>query len=82
MDTTFRLMGGGPYGSIGAFWSRVVAGIACFGILLMIFTGRRNRKRFNFPLRPLWAELTLVLVGCGAVLSAVAVANSHNLVCS
>jgi D-xylose transport system permease protein len=77
MDTTFRLMGGGPYGSIGAFWSWVVAGIACFGIVMMIFSGRRNRKRFNFPLRPLWAELTLVTAGCGAVLGAVAIANSY-----
>ncbi|MFT6304731.1 MAG: D-xylose transport system permease protein, partial [Pseudomonadales bacterium] len=77
MDTSFRLMGGGPYGSIGAFWSWVVGAIACLGIVLMIFSGRRNRKRFNFPLRPLWAELTLVSVGCGAVLSAVAVANSY-----
>ncbi|MFT4729464.1 MAG: D-xylose transport system permease protein [Granulosicoccus sp.] len=77
MDTTFRLMGGGPYGSIGAFWSWVVAAIACVGIVLMIFSGRRNRKRFNFPLRPLWAELTLVTVGCGAVLGAIAIANSY-----
>lgn len=77
MDTAFRLMGGGPYGSIGAFWSWVVGAIACLGIVLMIFSGRRNRKRFNFPLRPLWAELTLVTVGCGAVLGAVAVANSY-----
>ncbi len=77
MDATFRLMGGGPYGSIGAFWSWVVAAVACIGILLMIVTTRRNRKRFNFPLRPLWAELTLVVVGCGAVLSAVAVANNY-----
>jgi D-xylose transport system permease protein len=77
MDTTFRLMGGGPYGSIGAFWSWVVGAIACFGIVMMIFSERRNRKRFNFPLRPLWAEMTLVSVGCGAVLAAVAVANSY-----
>lgn len=77
MDTTFRLMGGGPYGSIGAFWSWVVGAVACLGIVMMIFSGRRNRKRFNFPLRPLWAELTLVVVGCGSVLVAVGVANSY-----
>jgi len=77
MDSTFRLMGGGPYGSIGAFWSWVVAGVACLGIAMMIFSGRRNRKRFNFPLRPLWAELTLLVTGCGAVLAAVSVANSY-----
>lgn len=77
MDTTFRLMGGGPYGAIGANASWLVAAIACLGIVSMILVGRRNRKRFNFPLRPLWAELTLIVVGCGSVLGAVAVANSY-----
>lgn len=77
MDNTFRLMGGGPYGAIGEFWSWVVAGIACAGIVLMNVVGRRNRTRFNFPLRPMWAELTLVGVSCAAVLGAVAVANSY-----
>ncbi|ASJ74389.1 sugar ABC transporter permease [Granulosicoccus antarcticus] len=77
MDTTFRLMGGGPYGSIGAFWSWVVAAIACVGIIAMLFQGRLNRQRFNFPLRPVWAELTLAVVSCGAVLGAVSVANSY-----
>ena len=77
MDTTFRLMGGGPYGAIGAYWSWVVAAIGCAGIVLMNVVGRRNRTRFNFPLRPMWAELTLVGVGCAVVLGAVAVANSY-----
>jgi len=77
MDTTFRLMGGGPYGAIGAFWSWVVAGIACLGVVAMITVSRSNRKRFNFPLKPLWAEFTLMIVGCGAVLGAVAVANNY-----
>jgi len=77
MDDNFRLMGGGPYGAIGAFWSWVVGAIACAGIVSMIAIGRRNRQRFNFPLRPVLAELTLALAGCAAVLGAVAVANSY-----
>lgn len=77
MDSTFRLMGGGPYGSIGSFWSWVVGAVACLGLTLMILVGRRNRTRFNFPQRPVWAELTLVGVGCGTILGAVAVANSY-----
>jgi len=77
MDPTFRLMGGGPYGAIGDFWSWVVGAVACVGIVLMNITGRRNRQRFNFPLRPMWAEFTLVGAGCAAVLGAVAVANSY-----
>lgn len=77
MDSTFRLMGGGPYGSIGALASWVVGVIACVAILIGIIMQRRNRKRFSFPLRPLWAEFTLVLVFCSAVLGAVAVVNSY-----
>lgn len=77
MDPTFRLMGGGPYGAIGAFWTWVVALAACALIVLGIVFGRRNRKRFDFPLRPMWAEYTLVGVGCTLVLGAAAVANAY-----
>jgi D-xylose transport system permease protein len=77
MDPSFRLMGGGPYGSIGAFWSWIVAAIACLAIIFLILNGRRNRARFNFPLRPIWAEVTLSVIGCATVLGAVAVANSY-----
>ena len=77
MDSTFRLMGGGPSGSIGAFWSWVVAGIACAGIALLILVGRRQRKRFNFPLRPVWAELFMIGAGCATVVGAVAVVNAY-----
>jgi len=77
MDPTFRLMGGGPYGSIGATWSWVIAVIACVAIALSVVMQRRDRKRFDFPLRPLWAEGTIVGVGCVLVLGAVAVFNSY-----
>ncbi len=77
LDSTFRLMGGGPNGAIGAFWSWVVGGLACLLVLLLILNARRQRKRFNFPLRPVWAELFLVSTVCATVLGAVAVANSY-----
>lgn len=77
MDPTFRLMGGGPYGAIGAFWSWMVGLIACVVIVLKLVFGRRNRRRFNFPQRPMWAEYTIAGVGCALVLGAVAVANAY-----
>ena len=59
-------MGGGPDGSIGALWSWVVGVVACVGDRRRSLFARRQRKRFNFPLRPVWAEATLAVLGCGA----------------
>ncbi|CAN5272593.1 sugar ABC transporter permease [soil metagenome] len=77
LDTTFQLLGGGAYGSIGATASWIVGGVASVGIVIGIMNARRQRRRFNFPLRPMWAEVTLAVIGCGAVLGAVGVANSY-----
>jgi D-xylose transport system permease protein len=77
MDTTFQLMGGGALGSIGAFWSWIVAAVICIAIAIAILSGRRQRRRFNFPLRPMWAEGLLVALGCIITIGAVWVANSY-----
>jgi D-xylose transport system permease protein len=77
MDTTFRLMGGGAEGSIGATASWIVGVIACLFIVASIINSRKQRKRFGFPLRPMWAEYFLSVVGCVTVLCAVWVLNSY-----
>jgi D-xylose transport system permease protein len=77
MDQTFQLMGGGPAGSIGLWPSWIVAAIACVAIVTMIYFGRRQRQRFNFPQRPVWAEGVLAGLGCAIVVAAVWVANSY-----
>lgn len=77
LDTNFQLIGGGAYGSIGATWSWVVGIVACLGIVAAIANGRRQRRRFGFPLRPLWAEISLAVIGCGIVLGAVAIINAY-----
>ncbi len=77
MDPTFRLMGGGPEGSIGSTWSWIVAIVACLAIIVLIWSARRQRMRFKFPVRPIWAEGFLAALGCAIVLGAVAVANSY-----
>jgi D-xylose transport system permease protein len=77
MDQSFQLLGGGPEGSIGFWPSWLVGGLACVGIVAMIWFGRRQRRRFGFPLRPMWAEGTLGGLGCAVTLIAVWVANSY-----
>jgi D-xylose transport system permease protein len=77
MDTTFRLMGGGPQGAIGYWPSWIVGILACVAIVLMLLSARSQRKRFKFPLRPVWAEFLIGTVTCAVVLGAVAVANAY-----
>lgn len=77
MDATFRLMGGGPDGAIGSTWSWAIGLVACVAAVVMLLNGRRQRKRFKFPLRPVWAEFFLGTVTCAAILAAVWVVNSY-----
>ncbi|WP_425287732.1 sugar ABC transporter permease [Pseudorhizobium banfieldiae] len=77
MDPTFRLMGGGTTGSIGATWSWIVGILACLAIAAAIINARRQRKRFAFPRKPIWAEYVIGAIGCLIVLGAVMVANSY-----
>ncbi|MCO6051598.1 sugar ABC transporter permease [Mesorhizobium sp. RP14(2022)] len=77
MNPTFRLIGGGPEGSIGAFWSWVVGLAACAAVAVLLANGRRQRRRFKFPQRPVWAEVFLGALACVLILGAVGVANSY-----
>jgi D-xylose transport system permease protein len=78
MDETFQLLGGGPMGSsLGATWSWVVGIVACAAVVLMLLNSRRQRQRFKFPLRPVWAEFFLGVVACVVILAAVWVANAY-----
>jgi D-xylose transport system permease protein len=77
IDPTFLLLGGGPRGSLGGTMSWVVGAIGAVAIVLLLLYGRRQRRRFGFPLRPVWAEVLLGLVGILVVLGLVAYANSY-----
>ncbi|TWG49666.1 sugar ABC transporter permease [Aminobacter sp. J44] len=77
MDATFRLMGGGPDGAIGSTWSWIVGIVACLAVIWLLMNARTQRKRFRFPLRPLWAEVFLAVLACALILAFVLVANSY-----
>jgi len=77
LDATFRLMGGGPEGSIGAKWSWIVGLVACAAVVLALANGRVKRKKFRFPLRSLAADSFLGVIACAAILSAVAIVNAY-----
>jgi D-xylose transport system permease protein len=79
MDLNFQLLGGGSRGSLGETGSWIVGGIACVGIIALLVTGRRRRRKFGFRIRPTWLDVTLGVLGCAAVLAAVWVMNSYYL---
>ena len=78
LDRIFQLLGGGSRGSIGATLSWIVGIVACIGVILLLTNKRRQRHRYGFPVRPLWAEIGLGVIACSAVLGAVAIANSYS----
>jgi D-xylose transport system permease protein len=77
VDATFALLGGGPYGAVGSTGSWLVGVLGAAAILWVIYRGRVARRKHDFPLRPMWAEVTVACLTCGALLGAVLVVNSY-----
>jgi D-xylose transport system permease protein len=77
LDTTFKLMGGGPEGSIGAVRSWALGLVACAAVVALLAHSRARRKQFRFPLRPIAAEILLAGVATLLILGAVAIANAY-----
>jgi D-xylose transport system permease protein len=78
LDKTFKIVGGGvPESWLGPFWSWLLAAIACVAIAFAVFNGRKQRMRFNFPLRPVWAEALIIAIAGGVVLGATLIVNSY-----
>jgi len=77
LDPNFQLMGGGAQGSIGGTLTWVLGLVGCVAIVALLIHGRRQRRRYGFPVRPMWAEVLLAVVGCIAVLGVAAFANAN-----
>ncbi|MGH2473899.1 MAG: sugar ABC transporter permease, partial [Candidatus Limnocylindrales bacterium] len=67
LDPTFLLIGGGAQGSIGEVLTWALAVLGSLAIVALLISGRRQRQRYGFPVRPMWAEIALAVVGCAAV---------------
>ncbi|MGA8040310.1 MAG: sugar ABC transporter permease, partial [Acidimicrobiia bacterium] len=77
MDSTFQLLGGGSRGAVGGTASWLIGAVACAGIAFLLYNGRRQRRKFGFGLRPLWADIALGSLGSAVVLIAVWFLNRY-----
>jgi D-xylose transport system permease protein len=73
----FRLIGGGAVGSIGGLATWALGVIGALAIIGLLLHDRRQRRRFGFALRPVWAEILLAVVGSAALLGVAAFANAN-----
>jgi D-xylose transport system permease protein len=76
LDPTFQLFGGGALGSVGELITWVLGAVGCVAIVALLYNSRRQRRRYGFPTRPMWAEVLLGVVGCGIVLGLAWFANN------
>ena len=76
MDPTFQDLGGGIGGSIGATGSWIVGGLAVLLFVVGAIRERARRRQFDFPQKPMWAEITVVILTVVLVLGAVQIMNS------
>lgn len=79
LDPTFQLIGGGARGSIGGTLTWIIGALGCVALIALLWNGRRQRRRFGFPLRPMWAEIAYAVVGCALIMALAWFANGSYL---
>jgi D-xylose transport system permease protein len=77
LDTTFRLLGGGPQGSLGEVGSWAVGIIAVVVVLVGLVLLRRRQAKYDVQVRPMWATVAIGIVASAVILGAVWVANAY-----
>ncbi len=76
LDQTF-LTFGGTNGTLGTSWSWVVAVIASVGAVWAMWSSRRSKAGHGFPVKPVWAELTLYGIIVASIFGFIAVLNAY-----
>ena len=79
VDPTFQLIGGGARGSIGEMLTWAIGVVGAVTVVALVLNGRRQRRRFGFALRPVWADALLAVLGAAVMLGLAAFANGNYL---
>ncbi len=79
LDATYRLLGGGAEGTLGANLSWGLGLVASVAAVLLMIKSRQQKKAHGFNLKPVWAEYTLGGIAIALILGFVATMNSYPL---
>lgn len=78
LDSTILLFGGAE-GVLGPALSWVVAAVASLFVVWAAWRRRQGRARHGFPVKPLWAEVTLTGLTVAAIVGFIAVLNANQV---
>ena len=77
IDADFTLIGGTSQGSIGGPLTWAVGVLGSLAVIALLYNNRRRRRKYGFPLRPMWAEVALGVAACVVILGLSAYANAN-----
>lgn len=78
LDETF-MMFGGINGTLGGTTSWIIGIVAVVAAIALIFRSRQTKVKHEFPVKPLWAEVTLAGVIAAAILGFIAVLTNYEV---
>ncbi|WP_296424436.1 sugar ABC transporter permease [Yoonia sp.] len=76
LDPVFQDFGG-INGTLGTQWSWVFAGVAVLTTCWLLWSNRKTKVGHGFPVKPVWAEVSLTVILSGAILAFVATLNAY-----
>jgi len=79
LDATYRLLGGGAEGTLGANLSWLAGALASLVAVVLMVQSRRQKKSHGFSLKPIWAEYTLGAIAIVLIMGFVTIMNSYPL---
>ena len=78
LDETFQLFGG-INGTLGVTGSWILGIVGAGAAIWALLAARRSKIAHDFPVKPMWAEVTVMAIVAGAILGFVALLNAYEV---
>jgi D-xylose transport system permease protein len=78
LDDTFQLFGG-INGTLGVTGSWILGGLAAAAAIWAMLGARRSKVAHDFPVKPMWAEVSVMAIVTGGILGFVALLNAYQV---